>query len=1055
MTDVPALDGVQPHRESPIPGPKPLPLIGNLADLFTTSAETSLEFTEAYHREYGPVFALALPGGKRMIFASSHAVVSEMCSSPVWAKSVHAALEEVRAFAGDGLFTAYNEEPNWAVAHRLLMPAFGAMAMKDYFPAMLDIAEQMLTRWERFGPAAPIDIPDDMTRLTLDTIALCAFDLRLNSFYSEDLHPFVGAMVRSLVEAGARSERLALVQPLLFKTNRQYREDIATMRSVTQEIVATRIAQPEHARPSDLLERMLTAVDPATGQRLPDENIQYQLATFLIAGHETTSGLLSFATHELLAHPEVLERARRTVDQALGGRTPAFEDLARLGYIGQILRETLRLHPTAPAFALAPSEDTTLGGYTVHQGESVLVMLPTLHGDPAVWQRPDAFDPDRFAPERMGEIPEYAWMPFGHGARACIGRPFALQEATLVLALMLQRFDFRLADPSYRLTVQETLTIKPKNLTVLAAPRRNPPVVPAAAPAPQPSVPMAATADTARHGTPLLVLYGSNGGSSERLARTIAADGALQGWTTTVAALDEYVGRLPTAGPVAVITSSYNGTPPDNAQAFVSWLTTAAPDLSGVDYFVLGCGSLDWAATYQRVPAVIDKAMAAAGARRIRDRGEADARTDFFGDWERWYEPLWPLLADEYHVEHTIPTGPRFRIVEDLGGQDDRPGETLVLENRELVHGPSHRSKRHLVLRLPDGVRYRTGDYLSVLPHNNPGLVARMIERLGTQPDRVCTIESSAPTGLIPLGRALRVEDLLTRYVDLAAPATSGAIKRLAASTPCPPERVELERLAGDEHAGQNSARSLTLLDLLEAFPSCRIDLALVLELLPSPRPRQYSISSAAEERNGRVELTVSVLESPARSGEGTFRGVASGYLQRVRPGDRISATVTSPPDTFRPPSDTRTPAVMIAAGTGIAPFRGFIRARMHAAASGREVGPTVLFFGCQHPDWDDLYADEFAEHTKAGRLVVHRAYSQLPDGEIRYVQHRLWQRREDVRALIDEGAHVYVCGDATGMGPDVEDALRRIGAPTSPVHDGAAWLEALHAAGRYATDVY
>ncbi|MFF8632396.1 bifunctional cytochrome P450/NADPH--P450 reductase [Streptomyces werraensis] len=1035
-----------------IPGPKPLPVLGNLPDMLTTSAETSIEFAEEYHGTYGDVFALTI-AGERVIFASSHALVAEMCANPVWSKSVHAALEEVRAFAGDGLFTAYNDEPNWAVAHRLLMPAFGSLSMKDYFPAMLDIAEQMLTRWERFGPDARIDVPDDMTRLTLDTIALCAFDVRFNSFYSEEMHPFVGAMVRSLVEAGNRSERLAFLQPLMFKTNRQYRDDIATMRSITEEIVEARTGQPEGSRPNDLLERMLAAADPVTGKRLSKENVQFQLATFLIAGHETTSGLLSFVVHQLLANPDVLRKARQSVDDVLGDRTPRFDDLADLGYLGQILRETLRLHPTAPAFALSPAQDTTLGGYPVQRGEDVLVMLSTLHRDPAVWDQPEVFDPDRFAPERMAAIPEYAWMPFGHGARACIGRPFALQEATLVLALMLQRFDFELADPDYRLSIQESLTIKPKNLVIRATARTR---RPSAAPAVEPTTGSGAAPEARpAHGTPLTVLYGSNGGSSEGLARTIAADGTLRGWKTHVAPLDEFTNRLPSTGPVVVITSSYNGSPPDNARQFLTWLTTAEPDLNGVDYLVLGCGSLDWAATYQRVPTLIDEAMQAAGARRIRDRGVIDARTDFFGDWERWYDPLWPALSVEYGVAQTAQTGPRFRVIESAHEHEEAPRTCVVLENRELVRRPGNRSKRHLEIKLPDGVSYRTGDYLSVLPENAPSLVDRMIARLGTRGDLICTIESDAPQGLVPLGRALRVDDLLTRYVDLAAPASPGVVARLARSTGCPPERSELQRLAGDDHAEHVLRPRLTLVDLLERFPSCQVDLATALELLPAPSPRQYSISSAAEEQ-AEAALTVSVLEEAAPRREGrVFRGAASSYLQRVRPGDRIAASVTSPPDTFRLPADPATPVVMVAAGSGIAPFRGFIRARMAAAAAGRNVGPTVLFFGCQHPDWDDLYADEFTEHVTAGRLEVHRAYSQLPQSDIRYVQHRLWDQRERVLRLLNDGAHVYVCGDAAGMGAEVEQALGRIGAMSGAGLDADTWLTAARRDGRYATDTY
>lgn len=1049
-----------------MPGPKPLPLVGNLLDAAMSGAATEVEWIDDLHRVHGGILALTL-GGQRQVFASSHELVAQMCSDPIWSKSVHATLEDIRAFAGDGLFTAYSEEPNWGKAHRLLMPAFGPIAIRDYFGSMLDIADQMLTRWSRFGPDARIDVADDMTRLTLDTIALCAFDYRFNSFYSAELHPFVGAMVRSLIEAGERAERVPGMQPFLLRTNRRYRSDIEYMRRITRDIVAARKAADPGRAPDDLLQRMLTAVDSVTGERLSVENIEYQLTTFLIAGHETTSGLLSFVTYQLLAHPEVLRRARDLVDEVLGERTPVFEDLARLGYLGQILRETLRLHPTAPAIALQPHVDTMLGGHAIAAGESVLIMLPTLHRDPAVWAEPDRFDPDRFGPDRMSAIPAHSWMPFGHGERACLGRPFALQEATLVLAMMLQRFEIAFADPHYRFELKETLTIKPKDLVITARPRRPytsaAPVAAAAAPTslevPDADSDADASVDAVpRHGTPLLVLFGSNSGGSEGLARTIAADGARRGWSTTVAALDEYTAALPTRGPVVIVTASYNGTPPDNAARFVEWLSTQQPDLAGVDYLVLGCGSTDWSATYQRIPVLVDEAMARAGATRIRERGATDSRGDFFGDWERWYGPLWPLLAAEYDVQDAeTDSDPRFRVAYADGEEsDDQMSAAVVLENRELVRGPSGKSKRHIELRLPDGMVYRTGDYLSVLPHNHPSAISRLVDRLGIRPDTIVRIDTDHDGGRIPLDRALRVDDLLGRYVDLSAPATAGVVARLARTASCPPERTELERLATEAHAAEVLGRRITLTDLLEAFGSCDIDLAVVLELLPPQRVRQYSISSSSIEQ-GTAALTVSVLEAPAHSGRGTFHGTGSTYLQRAAAGTVVSVALAHPASAFRPPADNATPVVMIAAGSGMAPFRGFVRERMVRDAAGEAAGPTVLFFGCDHPEWDDLYADEYAPHVEAGRLEVHRAFSAAPGGDIRFVQHRLWAERARVLRLVDGGAHVYLCGDAQQVGPAVEDTLARMRADAdgTDVASGREWLAGLRSAGRFAADVF
>ena len=150
---------------------------------------------------------------------------------------------------------------------------------------------------------------------------------------------------------------------------------------------------------------------------------------------------------------------------------------------------------------------------------------------------------------------------------------------------------------------------------------------------------------------------------------------------------------------------------------------------------------------------------------------------------------------------------------------------------------------------------------MSVLPQNDPSLVAEMAERLGLRNDRICTIESSAPQGVVPLGRALRVDELLSRYVDLAAPAPAGVVARLARTTSCPPERTELERLAGDDHSGQVLHRRLMLLDLLQMFASCQVDLALALELLPRPQAQIGGTRSVSASQGQRKH----VVDTPDR----------------------------------------------------------------------------------------------------------------------------------------------------------------------------------------------
>ncbi|MBV8357962.1 MAG: cytochrome P450, partial [Deltaproteobacteria bacterium] len=611
-----------------IPGPKPRPIVGNLLNI---DQNKPIQSFMALAREYGPIFRLEF-SGRPLILCSSQELVNELCDEQRFDKRVHGALKEVRAFTGDGLFTAKTQEHNWGLAHRILMPVFGPAWLRNMFPQMLDIAEQMLLKWERLGPDQRIDVADDMTRLTLDTIALCAFDYRLNSFYQRDMHPFVSAMVRALIESGARSRRLPLQTRLMLLTRQQYDEDIRLMHQMADEVIAKRKKLRDGAQARDILGIMLDAKDPQTGERLSDENIRYQMVTFLIAGHETTSGLLSFTLYELLRHPEVVERARAEVERVLRNEEPRFEHLQQLTYLDQILKESLRLWPTAPAFAVYPYEDTIVGGkYRIRSDQTLLILLPMLHRDPKVWGTDaEEFNPDHFAFERAEKLPPNAWKPFGNGQRSCIGRPFALQEATLVLAMILQRFDLIAADPDYELEIRESLTMKPHGLFVRVK-RRDLGITKITQP---PSVSTLSTAEPASqrqmqqsNGIPIQVLFGSNAGASEQFAQRIATDARSQGYLPSIGPLDSAAGHLPKEGVVVIVTASYEGKPPDNARHFVAWAEGLAPgSLQGVRYVVFGCGNKDWARTYQAVPKFIDARLAEAGAERLVERGEANAR---------------------------------------------------------------------------------------------------------------------------------------------------------------------------------------------------------------------------------------------------------------------------------------------------------------------------------------------------------------------------------------------------------------------------------------------
>ena len=386
------------------------------------------------------------------------------------------------------------------------------------------------------------------------------------------------------------------------------------MFALVDHIIAERKEQPQEGA-DDLLSHMLSGKDPETGETLDDENIRYQIITFLIAGHETTSGLLSFAIYYLMKNPDKLAKAQAEADQILKDPVPTYNQVRSLKYIRMVLNEALRLWPTAPAFSLYAKEDTVLAGeYPLKKGTALVCSFPSCIVTVMPGDDVEEFRPERF--EDPSKVPHDAYKPFGNGQRACIGQQFALQEATLVLGMVLKHFDF-IDHTDYQLKVKETLTLKPENFTIRVRARGGQPVmaVPGVAlEKPAPAVKRKELDTANAHHTPMLVLYGSNLGTAEGIAREIADTARYQGFRSEVEALDNRVGNLPKEGAVIIVSASYNGQPPSNAKNFVEWIQHAdANAFEGVRFAVLGCGDHNWASTYQRIPRLIDEQLSSKG----------------------------------------------------------------------------------------------------------------------------------------------------------------------------------------------------------------------------------------------------------------------------------------------------------------------------------------------------------------------------------------------------------------------------------------------------------
>jgi cytochrome P450/NADPH-cytochrome P450 reductase len=708
-----------------------------------------------------------------------------------------------------------------------------------------------------------------------------------------------------------------------------------------------------------------------------------------------------------------------------------------LKYINAVLRETLRLTPTAPAFsrAIRPenTEETVYIGakdpdskhkYEIPRGKSIVCLIGKIMQDPKVFgEDAEEFKPERMLDENFEKLPKNAWKPFGTGMRACIGRAFAWQEAVLAVALILQNFDMRLDDPNYEMKVVQTLTLKPKDFYMRASLREG--ITPtillqrlsgdrATGGQHKDSVPKAVenmtTGDYA-----LSILYGSNTGTCQALSQKLAGQCAQRGLAANVQTLDAAMGQIPKDKPTVIITASYEGLPTDDAARFVAWLESLRQDreekkLEGVKYAVFGCGHSDWASTFQKVPTLVDEILPILGAEKLADRGSSDvSKQDTFGDFETWTSgKLWPALgpyvtsSEDSSTFSTIPTIEIELTAEERAAHLQQNVQWANVIDAKVLTAEGEPEKRHIEIELPSNMTYSAGDYLAVLPLNPKEYVRRVMNHFNLPWDGMITIKAGSTTSL-PTGKPIAIFDLLQGYVEISQPATKQDIEVLVSVCSSPDVKETLTSyLSPETFTSEVIEKRITMLDLLTRHKAdIPLPLATFLSLLPPMRTRHYSISSSPLALPNSVTLTYAVLDAPAwyqpnggrshpaaaggrkkddqEQQQSRFLGVAGSYMRSLSPGDRVLVSVRSTNRYFRLPLDmTATPVVMMCNGSGIAPFRGFVQERATLIAEGgKQLAPAVLFAGCRRPARDQLYKEELDAWAALGAVDVRWVFSQ------------------------------------------------------------------------------
>lgn len=360
---------------------------------------------------------------------------------------------------GEGLLTS--EGGLWLRQRRLMQPVFHKRSVAAFGSLMTDETLAMLGRWRpAIRNGAPLDVPAEMARLTLDIATSSLF----HAHVGEETGAIARAVNTLVEDLGYRFE-VPFYPPPSVPTprNRRRRAALRTVDRAVYEIIAER--RRGGGEEEDLLALLMGTRDEVTGEAMDDRQLRDEVITLFLAGHETTANVLSWALYLISAHPEVEGRLLDELDGVLGTdgrrRTPTIEDVPRLTYTKMVIDETMRLYPPAWITNRQALADDEILGHRIPAGAFVMVSPYVLHRHPDYWERPDEFDPERFAPGRGGGRPRFAYFPFGGGPRQCIGQSMALVEAQLVLATILGRCRLR-AVPGEPVEAEALATLRPR-----------------------------------------------------------------------------------------------------------------------------------------------------------------------------------------------------------------------------------------------------------------------------------------------------------------------------------------------------------------------------------------------------------------------------------------------------------------------------------------------------------------------------------------------------------------------------------------------------------------
>jgi cytochrome P450 len=362
----------------------------------------------------------------------------------------------IRALIGNGL--PASEGDLWLRQRRMMQPQFHRQRLGGLADSIVDAVDECLSRWDAAARTGePLNVATEFSHITMRVIVKAMFGSGLSTeeeaLVNEEMSRVLDYILQSLV-----TQLIPPWIPLPART--RYQVTCKRLHDLMLRIIERRIRGQGSG--GSLLDLLIDMVDAETGEGMTKQQLRDEVMALFLAGYETTATTLSWVAHFLLQHPEAAQALRAEVDAALGGARPSFSSLPKLSYTHMFIRESLRLRPPVYAILRSAIEDDEIDGFHIPAGTFVPIMTYVIHRHPEVWERPNEFDPLRFLPEHQAKRPALSFLPFGAGQRQCIATDFAMMEGQLILARLVQRYDF-LAVPNRTASIRAAMTLRAKD----------------------------------------------------------------------------------------------------------------------------------------------------------------------------------------------------------------------------------------------------------------------------------------------------------------------------------------------------------------------------------------------------------------------------------------------------------------------------------------------------------------------------------------------------------------------------------------------------------------